>query len=1338
MRHLHAGFVSGALLNVIRKDKLSADLDWADILNRLSHFVIDSDIGRNRGIEPVLCVFENILCRGLPTLPSLYVEKQLARLTGLFTCNPKGNKSVSAFECGIKSDTPESIFSLLEIALCVAAPQGQLAPSPGFEFPDFGSGEISDAFESKAEEQFWKGPLSQILGTGGMQLALRQRSLDTVIGEEFQEQRADIAVQFPGCKELNPKGIIFEVDGPHHSNMAMQQGDARRDEASKKRGWAETYRHQLWKRTRATDPIPEKHPGIAKVIKHPYLIRANENIKKPLVSSDEGRRALYLALFPMAVARIQRVILELMRGGILTLDAVEWNLAVLERDGLRGCGKVAAEDFRIWMDNLIAIYHPKRKVPVINVHEIAQNDTTVSVPLNIDVLLDVSVQQRYGVSLPEPPCVLSMSGVPKVVIRSGYFNAEPDHAFSFADSVTPEIKGSKLEEHLTFFLQNIFRKKAFRDKQTDIIIRALYGESVIALLPTGAGKSITYQLSAILQNGIVIVVDPIKSLMKDQVDNLSALCISSAFISSMNKDAKERRHNIELMRRGCLKFVFVSPERLVIQEFRDALESISKEGVVHFAFAVIDEAHCVSEWGHDFRIAYLRLGINARRFCVTRRNELPLLALTGTASLDVLEDVAIELEYKKNTDITVKPDSMKRDNLKFRVVPLNPEPDISPSQLKNEFKVRETVGKAKLASLPAILENMTQDMTGLKMVDFLSADKGSGLIFCPHATNFHGVEEVYSQLKSNFNSKAETFGIFHGSPDEGRITTGFDPIKIQNDFKKGSVKVLACTKAFGMGIDKPDIRFTLHFNIPPSLESFYQEAGRAGRDGNESLCWVLYAGTPMPGHSSHSLDYSLNHSFYSNSFPGADLEEAKVNEILDENRVPGRSVLRKIEESLLENTETEYRVSLWHPENSVHYRVYINHPEFPKAKVYVDITAHDQVVCEVKFPFPNHEDVCRIVKGWIDENRPEGILIRDWLSKDQSLTVVERHKGIEELLNEGQNRQKICLSFDNGYLEEIANRIDGANLPMVRDSFKFVHDPDTFIGKLSDKLRKDKKVITQSDVTWLQKIFRKIRQSEHTFKAIYRLTVLGAAKDYVVDYATKTIIAELDSLPDGQYLERLCEYVCRYAPQDAEKYLEIAKKSQKKTELRQCIHALIQFVYDRIAKQRVAAMEAMERATVKGMEDPTALAETVTDYFDSPYIPILRPYLNEYTSDLVFEICNDTGAGRAKLFNLLGASDRLLEQNPNNAAFHAMRAYAYTFLDYGDDVVLSEIEKTLACFESELQWDRKENLHFLMRLRAFIRAINHQKARPYEAAILDDHASVLRKFNTKKENIDSL
>jgi len=236
-----------------------------------------------------------------------------------------------------------------------------------------------------------------------------------------------------------------------------------------------------------------------------------------------------------------------------------------------------------------------------------------------------------------------------------------------------------------------------------------------------------------------IVIDPIKSLMKDQVDNLLAIGIStSAFINSMTT-AKERRLNSKLMQQGCFKFVFISPERFIIQEFRDSLNEMSNEGRVHFAYAVVDEAHCVSEWGHDFRTAYLRLGANARRFCPTRLSQLPLLALTGTASFEVLDDIQIELGYEKEAGISVRPESMERKNLNYKVVQLEPMPVIPESA--NEMKIKQIIGDAKLNMVPGLLSEITHTLSELDLANFITAQKGSGLVFCPHARWVHGARK---------------------------------------------------------------------------------------------------------------------------------------------------------------------------------------------------------------------------------------------------------------------------------------------------------------------------------------------------------------------------------------------------------------------------------------------------------------------------------------------------------------------------------------------------------------------------------------------------------------------
>jgi ATP-dependent DNA helicase RecQ len=1012
-------------------------------------------------------------------------------------------------------------------------------------------------------------------------------------------------------------------------------------------------------------------------------------------------------------------LLELIRGGALSLDAPVWKLVIVDRDRLEGCGTAAAEDFRLWLGRVWAIYQPDRPLPAIQVLEIHHPEDLEPSSLQVDAILDLSVQLRHKPSRPEPQGFSNCHGVASVVIRSSEFESVPDHLLDFGEPLQPQIDGADLEQELTFFLQNIFRKRAFRPKQFEIIRRALKGESVIALLPTGAGKSITYQLPALLQNGMTVVVDPIKSLMKDQVDNLQALGISiSTFINSMNKDARERRLNMRRMQQGGLKFVFVSPERFIVQEFREALTAMRDEKRVHFAFAVIDEAHCVSEWGHDFRTAYLRIGANARTYCPTRQPQLPVLALTGTASFEVLDDIQAELGYENDAAISIRPDSMQRHNLKYRVVPLTPPPQLPKGAPEGKFW--RIPGEIKQEQLPRVLSDITQTLAGVDLPAFVAGGMGSGLIFCPHKKNVHGAEGVRGTLHGAFEQVAEYFGVYYGAPEEGAGVSGFDPVRTQNDFKQGKLRVLACTKAFGMGIDKPDIRFTLHFNIPPSLESFYQEAGRAGRDGDEAQCWIIYAGTQLPG-GNHSIDYRLNHSFHANTFPGAALEEAKVFDLLDANRGPGNPVRREIAAMLFAVTGHDYTIGLFHPPASDFYRIYINHPDYPDAKVFVTIAPTGDLTPGTTVPFPQHEVVLSLVVEWLKQNRPDDDNWQAFLFDELQMTTTP---GLEELL-EVHGPQTVCLSTDNGYLKEIASRLKVPPTE-IYNAYNFVANAKTFIANLPASHE-----ISASTKEWISSVFPKIRQREHTFRAIYRLTVLGAVEDFVADYARNTITATLSPLPPEHYRENLRKYIQRYAPMNVAYYLGVADQCAYPTELRRCLHALIRFVYDRIAKQRLTALKIMEQTTVRGLDNPDEFAETVVTYFDSGYLPVLRPHANSYSADLVFEVCAETAASPPKLKHLLGACNRLLEEHPENAAFHALRAYAIALLGYRSQDIKDEIDTSLACFERFSGWGRGEKLDFLMRLRGGIAGISLDCARVFDATIIEDHVNWLHAFNQR-------
>ena len=1322
MKFLHAGYVSSAVLDVINKKKLAVELNWLDILNDLSHFVINLDIGGDGVLSPEISILDNILSRGLPTLPSLFVEQELESLAGLSRFDVAGNNEMSAFSCEINPNQIECVLPLLERAFCIAAIDSKLEPSNGFNFLGIDSDSSITDFDSNAEKIFWDGPLTQLLGTGGMQLVLRQRLLSTIIEKGFVDQRADFAIQFPGSFERTlVKGILFEVDGPSHKSIVSRKGDDARDSSLIKSSWAATYRHSMWKGVEASDIIDGGHRGVQTALRHPYLQRINQNISDPLTTTKIGQQVRLLALLPFAVARIQKVMIELVRGRHLDLNAQAWHLTVFDQDGLTGCGRIAAQDFTIWLRKILSIYQPEQKVPDIFVHEISNKNSDLTLPEKCDILIDVSVELRYGASSINSYELGAFKGAKLVTIRSDYFKSEPYHRLSFGDLIVPKIEGDALEDALTFFLQNIFRKTAFRPKQFEIIKRALKGESVVGLLPTGAGKSITYQLPTLLQNGMAIVIDPIKSLMKDQVDNLQAIGIEvSAFINSMT-NASERRKNTKLMQQGCYKFVFVSPERFIIQEFRDALDSIRSEGNVHFAYGVVDEAHCVSEWGHDFRTAYLRLGVNARRFCSTRWPKLPLLALTGTASQDVLEDIHTELGFSDDVNFTVKPDSMERKNLKFKVIGLEHQPEIPKNTPDKKF--RQLVGQAKLDQIPAIVTNITHAISGEHFSSFITSNHGSGLIFCPHARWVHGAEAVRMTLSNTFESIKEHLGVYYGSPDESKVSVdNFDPVKTQNEFKDGSLKVLACTKAFGMGIDKPDIRFTLHFNIPPSIESFYQEAGRAGRDGETAQCWILYAGTKND-ESEQSIDFSLNYSFHSNTFPGEGVEEAQVFDLLDQNRVPGDSIEHDIETMLLDETGLNFTVRSWSRPKDDLYSLYVNHPDYPDLKAFISIPRLGALGASTFSTFPEWDHVADLVLTWLNNNHPKDTNWREWLSKGTPMSI---EPGLEELIYNLQvnHSQKVCLSLDNGYLDEVSIK-SGLSITEVSAAYRFVDGVDGFLSKLK---------IKESEIdNWIRSAFPKIRLAQQTHRAIYRLTVLGAVDDFIVDYSSATLTASITHLPEGKYRDNLLNYIDRYAPLEVERYLHIADISPYTTELRRCLHSLIQFVYDRIANQRKRALINIEQAALKGLEDENSFLDTVINYFDSPYLEVLKPYSKFYESENpIFDVCNEIAANNTKLSQLLGACNRLLEESPNNGIFHALRAYAIAQLDYQSKDVKAEIVDALNCFENDFLWGRKEKIEFLIRLRDMI--LNKKFATVFDAEIIDDHTNWLRNINAQSPN----
>jgi ATP-dependent DNA helicase RecQ len=377
----------------------------------------------------------------------------------------------------------------------------------------------------------------------------------------------------------------------------------------------------------------------------------------------------------------------------------------------------------------------------------------------------------------------------------------------------------------------VFGFTSFREGQLEAILRALRGDDTIVLLPTGSGKSVTFQLAALLRSGVCFAIDPIVSLIDDQVENLTNQGIDRCSKLTGSQTIDDKELVLSQIGQGETLFCFVSPERFQNSSFRSTLGALTANTSV--GLVAIDEAHCVSEWGHSFRSAYLNLADNIRRLCRSAGKSPPIMALTGTASHSVLKDIQRELGIARHESI-ITPQTFDR-------------PELS-------FDVHRCTSSEKRDKVAGVLEDVAQRFGTDRQTLFRTrgSETTAGLIFCPFVNGPMGVSQVRKDLSDVVGAP---LGIYCGTPPKGVARVGWDRQKADTAraFKRNEIAALVCTNAFGMGIDKPNIRYTIHVNLPASVESYYQEAGRAGRDRSPARCIIVYS-NDYPERSAQLLD----------------------------------------------------------------------------------------------------------------------------------------------------------------------------------------------------------------------------------------------------------------------------------------------------------------------------------------------------------------------------------------------------------------------------------------------------------------------------------------------------
>lgn len=996
---------------------------------------------------------------------------------------------------------------------------------------------------------------------------------------------------------------------------------------------------------------------------------------------------LQLVLSPVAVARLEKTILEALMTRVLNISATRWKVLVKEHDV--PCAALAFEELREMFKHITQLSaeysdlkFPEVELTIVSTKEFAQSSLHLNHRVLVgeyhsnaeyDMVIDFAMLRRNGledIDFTDYKCK-----------NKCYFNVRSAHhhrndrqiytsdRILYKQIATQNNQGryEDIEDnvkHLRYFLRMLFRKQDFRPGQIPILNRALQYKSVIGLLPTGGGKSLIYQIAAMLQPGVTLVIDPLRSLMKDQYDGLigagidccsyinSSIEVPEAIKAKGAKEIQDYRIKERERRSKCLEqseflFMFLSPERLSILNFRERLKNMQETGV-YFAYGVIDEVHCVSEWGHDFRFSYLHLGRNLYRYVLPKpkegdekENHIPLFGLTATASFDVLADVERELSgngaFPLDAETVVREGDTNRFEIQYKIEPVpvsftlkQADGTVKPNKWAI-FDSKKDFLDSLISQMPFYLNELLTEQsiqtitdgytTGpradgreLKSLqtdipsDFLSAqdvyDYG-GIVFCPHKDHT-GVAVFTNQFELTTKHPNAKIGTFVGSGDGIALHHVEESFKNLELFRDNKLSLMIATKAFGMGIDKPNVRFTINMNYSSSLESFVQEAGRAGRDQRMALSVIMLSkyriARVKPG----------TQFFKANIYKWYDAND--IEEIAQKKGIPVEDFEICDETSDLVKLKCKQcGDSCKRFENNC-CSFACNHCDKPqKYESFKSVCAQK---CE-------YYDTCELAK----------VPTVDKWSRYEHLSVYkERYPFITcenyEFLN--ADYETVMFFYNNNFKGENHEKLKMHQL-LSKLSMKV-----TVGGQNEDEKTIHGFLATLQSVRVVTKVISYIPYTKGEYddiaKAIYRMCCIDLIDDFTQDYNSKCFRIVSYKKSDGQYYAALEKYLRRYYTVERAAELVSEVPSYKgENEIHKCLGFLTHFIYDKIAVKRKRAIDDMFAFCVHGVDankDWKAINEELKDelyfYFNSKYAR--REYRTERGEQ--FSLLVDTDEGK--------------------------------------------------------------------------------------------------------------
>lgn len=1296
-KQLHAAYISDQILQKLetfsdgQKANIKRMYKYAGTYECILNFSL-KELGQNSRVRLLAMVAQNIVQRGIPTFAPKIIEDALPEETREITYENLA-KSLMFLDDEYRFDFSRRYYQKNY--------NGTVT-----------SGEVNNTeigFLTKISEDENLGFLSQLMepqkpfehiiidpNTEARNYTNYTRYCLDLTKEQIlqavKDQRLDFSLELPRLSQ-NKHCVAIELDGPTHEEMEQQAKDKMRGDILHELYWMDTVRIR---------DVKDENSYRNQLIRFakPYIDILN-NATAPALASVQ---------VPIFVARVASMILMLVESGELPVyGGKEITISVEECTHKKSICYGVQNAYNILYHLSKILGGESREMasayigfPDGELYEIQPNEQTPRMISSSGgmkralLYLHENMTRRLYDFNPG-----SLSGH-HVWLYSAY-GLDSVNRMHFGKPLSYEVADDSVSS-LCYFLQDIFHKPNFRPKQFEIVQAALRRKNVIGILPTGSGKTITYQLSAILQPGIGMIIAPLISLMEDQVANLHRYCIDSTVAINSTVHGADKRLLLNRCVNKEVLFLYIAPERLQIASFKELLHTLP------IFTLVMDEAHCVSQWGHDFRTAYLRVGDTMEKYL----DNYITMALTGTASCNVVTDIKRELNMQRNVSI-VKPNNFRRPELHFEIIEQEEDWELDERLRRGCVEDAIALSVEYLSKLPAFQK--TEDGS---LEQFFRKENGQyvncGLIFCPFAKKKNAsVESLYGQLTNNRLPtelyKYTTVDMYHGQLR--------DTVKkeAQNRFTEGKTGVLVATKAFGMGIDKPNIRFTIHTTVPESIESFYQEAGRAGRDRQDAVNYII--APPIGIRYENIIDKSIFDFFIKQSFPDRDSFLEQIDRFLAMSYITTKTMEETVLEDLTSMDISEKEVSITTNRQTGMIELHVQagkgncqyQLQMDEDKQVTFQNDSERTSKEMPFFYKKYlADIQNVVAnklGTLKKVKPEYLPQSFLLSKQDKMEslsdVFDRLKG---------NEETTCyVGLDSSFL---ANWIDAIVRALIQEKkeaqgeqAELVLDKDLLHAVIDER-----KVADKTKPRWKYKpekfydIYCRIREQNRLpevdlpiycefaqeiqpkwkgaftgvqDKALYYLGLLGVYENFEREYGTDYVKIRVKAVHVDDLKDHVRKFIGSYETSDYVKrrvnldWLDAVSTPAR--QVREALGYIINYSYDKIRQQRQRQGAAMY-ACIQDYDgqDDQKFSDSIYRYFESKYSDDLLQDVEHETLNLPIQWINKITEAANQGENLLDDLSHLRtsalkveESRPQSFTPYFLYAYA-TFRDHNLDI----------------------------------------------------------------------